>query len=101
MKKRSCRRTKAEDAVHDQAVRIRKMTDEQLLMYIRDKETAAYENGRRKAAEELVTVSQPQSPPEMTARELLHKFSSDKIPGIGAVTVSKLRRAAEDYGIAI
>ena len=32
-----------------------KMTDEQLVGYIRDKETAAYENGRQRASEELST----------------------------------------------
>ena len=101
MKKRNCRRTKAEDAVHDQAVRIRKMTDEQLVGYIRDKETAAYENGRLTASQDSEKVSQPVGEPEMTASELLRKISADRIPGIGTVTVNKLWKAAREYGCTV
>ncbi len=36
-KKRSCRRTKTENKVHDEAVKMRKMTDEQLVSYINDR----------------------------------------------------------------
>lgn len=35
-KKRSCRRTVNEDKVHEKAVKIRKMTDEQLVQYVND-----------------------------------------------------------------
>ena len=35
-KKRSCRRTVNEDKVHEKAVKIRKMTDEQLVQYVKD-----------------------------------------------------------------
>ena len=100
MKKRSCRRTKAEDAMHDQAVRLRKMTDEQLVGYIRDKETAAYENGRQRASEELSATAQS-VPQEMTASELIQRITNDKIPGIGSVTINKIWKAARRYGIAI
>lgn len=36
MKKRSCRMTDTEKEMHDRAVKIRKMTDEQLCKYIDD-----------------------------------------------------------------
>lgn len=36
-KKRSCRRTVNEDKVHEKAVKIRKMTDEQLVHYVEDR----------------------------------------------------------------
>lgn len=36
-KKRSCRRTADEDKVHEKAVKIRKMTDEQLVQYVNDR----------------------------------------------------------------
>lgn len=100
MKKRSCRRTKAEDAMHDQAVRLRKMTDEQLVGYIRDKETAAYENGRQRASEELSAAAKS-VPQEMSASELIQRITNDKIPGIGSVTINKIWKAARRYGIAI
>ena len=36
MAKRSCRRTTDENAIHNKAVKIRKMTDEQLVHYVED-----------------------------------------------------------------
>ena len=36
-KKRSCRRTVDEDKIHEKAVKIRKMTDEQLVHYVEDR----------------------------------------------------------------
>lgn len=36
-KKRSCRGTVNEDKVHEKAVKIRKMTDEQLVQYVNDR----------------------------------------------------------------
>lgn len=36
-KRRSCRRTVDEDKIHDKAVKLRKMTDEQLVHYIEDR----------------------------------------------------------------
>ena len=93
MKKRSCRRTKAEDRAHDEAVRIRKMTDEQLLGHIRDKENAGYLRGYQKAKEELTPAEN-----EMTAGEFLRKLSSEQIPGIGTITLNKLWRFADSNG---
>lgn len=37
-KKRSCRRTADEDKIHEKAVKMRKMTDEQLVHYVEDRE---------------------------------------------------------------
>lgn len=37
MAKRSCRRTTDENAIHNKAVKIRKMTDEQLVHYVEDR----------------------------------------------------------------
>ena len=36
-KKRSCRRTVDEDKIYEKAVKIRKMTDEQLVHYVEDR----------------------------------------------------------------
>ncbi|MCD8218098.1 MAG: hypothetical protein LUD01_08660 [Clostridiales bacterium] len=46
-KKRKCRYTDAEMATHEQAVRIRKMTDAQLVEYIEEREAAARKEGIR------------------------------------------------------
>ena len=44
-KKRSCRRTVNEDKVHEKAVKIRKMTDEQLVQYVNDRAEKARSEG--------------------------------------------------------
>ena len=44
-KKRSCRRTQDENKIHDKAVKIRKMTDEQIVHYIEDRVAKAYSEG--------------------------------------------------------
>ena len=36
-KKRNCRRTTDENIIHDKAVKMRKMTDEQLVHYVEDR----------------------------------------------------------------
>lgn len=44
-KKRSCRRTVDEDKIHDKAVKMRKMTDEQLVHYVEDRVAKAKSEG--------------------------------------------------------
>nr|DAH48498.1 MAG TPA: hypothetical protein [Caudoviricetes sp.] len=44
-KKRSCRRTVDEDRIHEKAVKVRKMTDEQLVHYIEDRVEKARSEG--------------------------------------------------------
>ena len=78
-KKRSCRRTADEDKVHEKAVKIRKMTDEQLMQYVNDRvEKARSEGvnqGRKSAA-------------GMTVNEFLKEIS--KIKGVGDATICKI-----------
>ena len=44
-KKRSCRRTQDENKIHEKAVKMRKMTDEQIVHYVEDREAKAYSEG--------------------------------------------------------
>lgn len=44
-KKRSCRRTVDEDKIHEKAVKMRKMTDEQLVHYVEDRVAKAKSEG--------------------------------------------------------
>lgn len=44
-KKRSCRRTVEEDRIHEKAVKMRKMTDEQLVRYVEDRVAKAKSEG--------------------------------------------------------
>ena len=53
MKKRSCRMTDTEKEMHDSAVKIRKMTDEQLCKYIDD--TQGKNDTRDKSVSKFLT----------------------------------------------
>lgn len=44
-KKRSCRRTVDEDRIHEKAVKMRRMTDEQLVHYVEDRVAKAKSEG--------------------------------------------------------
>ncbi len=44
-KKRNCRRTTDENIIHDKAVKMRKMTDEQLVHYVEDRVAKAKSEG--------------------------------------------------------
>ena len=44
-KKRSCKRTADENMLHEEAVKIRKMTDKQLVQYVKDMEKSAWNKG--------------------------------------------------------
>ncbi len=50
-KKRNCRRTVDEDKIHEKAVKIRKMTDEQLVHYVEDRVEKARSEGFHRGKE--------------------------------------------------
>lgn len=87
-KKRSCRRTADEDKVHEKAVKIRKMTDEQLVQYVNDRAEKArsegFDQGKKSAA-------------GMTVNEFLKEIS--KIKGVGDVTICKIMEHFREKGI--
>lgn len=90
MAKRKCRMTSAELEMHDRAVKLRKMTDEQLCQFV-DREvdeayTLGFKNGR---ANEVVT---------RPAKSVEHFLDNLNIPGVGPTTVDKLRKYAKDGG---
>ena len=85
-KKRSCRRTNEENAAHAVAVRIRKMTDMQITEYMEEIRKKAYEEASDHAKK------------EPTAQDFIDVLKKEKIPGIGAVTISKLLEVAKRYG---
>ena len=86
-KKRSCRRTKNENELHIRAVKIRKMTDEQLINYIdslQETEPEAVEEVPDKACNPV--------------KDFIETIRENSIPGIGAATLFKLAKAAKEYG---
>ncbi len=92
-KKRSCRRTADEDRIHEKAVKMRKMTDEQLVHYVEDRVEKARSEGFNRGREMAACNSV-----EKPVRAFIEKLQDGKVPGIGAATVTKIRNAAREYG---
>lgn len=91
-KRRSCRRTAEENQWHERAVKIRKMTDEQIIRFVESEAQQKYDEGYR---EGLLTGRQGKKK-ERTVGEFLKKASEMK--GIGEVTINKMKRMAEENG---
>lgn len=83
-KKRSCRRTDSENKIHEKAVKMRKMTDEQLIQYVEEQVEKARNDGFNCGKE------QKQSEPQIDAVDFVEEIS--RLDGIGKVTMSKIRR---------
>lgn len=56
-KKRSCRRTEDENKIHEKAVKMRKMTDEQLVHYVEDRVEKARSEVRNEAKKQTRKVN--------------------------------------------
>ena len=76
-KKISCRRTEEENRIHEKAVKLRKMTDEQLVKHVENQEAKTKESG-----------------PDISS--FVEELSS--LRGVGAATVSKIRAYAVERG---
>lgn len=94
MKKRNCQRTQEEIQKHETAVKIRKMTDEQLVQYIANMKDEAYELGLKTHGEIDETVD------KCFKQQNVSDFISSLHPGngIGPSTILKLRQHAEKNG---
>lgn len=55
MSKRSCRRTVDESRIHEKAVKMRKMTDEQLVNYVEDRIEKARSEGFNQGKKQIAT----------------------------------------------
>lgn len=88
--KRNCRRTEDEVRIHEKAVKMRKMTDEQLVHYIEDRVEKArsegFNSGKKAAGNGKNT------------KEFLAELQTSKIPGVGIVTINKLLKVATEHG---
>lgn len=82
-KKRNCRRTMDEAKIHEKAVKMRKMTDEQLVHYVEDRVEKARSEGFNKGKEQKKAV------PQLSAIEFVEEIS--RIKGIGTTTMNKIR----------
>lgn len=89
MAKRSCRRTTDENAIHNKAVKIRKMTDEQLVHYVEDRV--------EKARSEGFNCGKTQAPKHKTVdiTGIIEEISSVK--GIGATKLADIKAILEKH----
>jgi len=91
-KRRSCRRTVNQDEIHNKAVKMRKMTDEQLVHYVEDRVRKAESEGYNKGRE----VIPPAEESEKDVKQFLEEFKV--VPGIGKATYIKLVNYAKENG---
>lgn len=91
MTKRSCRRTTDENLIHKKAVEMRKKTDEQLVNYVEDRVEKARSEGFNCGKASISKTGEG-------AKEFIAFLQLNKIPGIGAVTINKLIKVAEENG---
>lgn len=105
-KKRSCRRSTNENKTHEKAVKVRKMTDEQLVEYIENRVAKAksegYNEGKKKGYDVgyLVGSKDASTPLEPVSKvfEFLESLCVNKIQGVGKATVDKLKIHAKEGG---
>ncbi len=86
-KKRSCRRTMDESVIHDKAVKMRKMTDEQLVHYVEDRVKKARSEGFNQGKEVKAETLQ------FTITDFAEEIGT--IKGIGMVTMGKIRELTD------
>jgi len=91
MPKRNCVRTVDERKIHDKAVKMRKMTDAQLVEYVENRVEKARSEGFNSGKVKAVATKKG-------TKEFLAFLQLNKIPGVGAVTINKLLKVAEEYG---
>lgn len=85
-KTRSCRRTDDENKIHDKAVKMRKMTDEQLVYYVEDRVEKARSEGFNQGKK---------TAPAIDTEKILEEVGM--IKGIGVVKLQEIRTILEKY----
>lgn len=88
-KKRSCRRTMDENIIHDKAVKIRKMTDEQLVHYVEDRVEKARADGFNSGKEQ----APKQKPINIAA--FIEEIGA--IKGIGSTKLADIKAILEKH----
>lgn len=90
MAQRKCRMTPEQIAVHNEAVRLRKMTDEQLVDYIKSLKGA---EKPKKAFEEPKIEELPP-----TVEQFLEELAKGECKGVKGATIFKLTDYAREHG---
>ena len=94
-RKRKCRYTPEELALHKEAVRLRNMTDKQLVEeFHRAADTELVASGPSVAQEAVSPIGNTSA-----LETLLHALSDGKCKGIGSGTVYKIATLAQEMGL--
>ena len=86
-KRRSCRRTSDENIIHDKAVKMRKMTDEQLVNYVEDRVEKARSEGFNRGKAQAPTTE------PVNIEKMLGEIGN--VRGIGASKLADIRAILE------
>lgn len=98
MSRRKCRLSPEELNIHEQAVKLRRMTDRQLVEYVSAEKAAAYDDGEFAGKKDVLKHQRPsdQTIGGKNVKTFLEEIKF--VSGIGAVTVKKLQHLAKEGG---
>ncbi|WOC33445.1 MULTISPECIES: hypothetical protein [Caproicibacterium] len=98
MSRKKCRLSPEELNMHEQAVKLRKMTDRQLVACFAAEKKAAYEDGEFQGKREVLKHQRPSN--QVIGDTGVKAFLEDiqSVSGIGTVTMKKLHNLAEERG---
>ena len=97
MKKRNCRMSEQERGFHERAVKIRKMTDEQLCRFVDGLYDRGLQEGK-KVIQPQKNISRAFQKNAVASFVLRLDTMSGTGNGIGKATVSKIKKFAEEEG---
>ena len=92
-KKRSCRRTTDEKTIHEKAVKMRKMTDEQLVHYVEDRVEKARSEGFNQGKTQML------KPKHVNVEKILEEILEEigDMRGIGSTKLIRIGVILSNY----
>ena len=98
-KKRKCRYTSEELAIHEEAVKLRKMTDRQLVELLRRQRTVTEVCTERPTAFTAVSGKDKSRKDISGIKTLLNELAEGKCKGVKGATVYKITSFATELGL--
>lgn len=98
-KKRKCRYTTEELAIHEEAVKLRKMTDRQLVELL-NRQRADTETVAERPTASAASLEEDKARKDTSGvKKLLHELAEGKCKGIKGATVYKITEFATELGL--
>ena len=88
-KKRNCRRTTDKSLIHDKAVKMRKMTDEQLVHYVEDRIEKARSEGFNQAKDQMPKYK------SVSIEKIINEIRN--VRGIGTTKLAEIQAILNKY----